>query len=323
MNLKVKAFGVSVIVLSLTLTNSINSNAAGSISKNQSLKVITNMKAEIGKTKSKIAILNSQKVTDVANAFRSGGDRVAKLESDYESLKKTVQTSRDSALTRLTQQSVFKVMVSNISACGTNFQSPCNMNQTIAIPPTAKVDVEFLMKIGGFVPVDEPAYKLAKEEIATLDNSLVLAENKLNSEKAAAQTVYENAVDGIFKRYGEASMDAEDYLNLIQQCSKAASRASKTNSNYLSAFKNALVFDFNYRSIVIVAKTPFSDINSFVSLNVVRNAVKYSEIGDSIDSRYSDSRAVAFNKYYGDTFFDDEFESTLESSLNTYKKFAK
>jgi hypothetical protein len=197
------------------------------------------------------------------------------------------------------------------------------MNQTIEIPPTAKVDVEFLIKLGGFVPVNEPAYRSAKAEILALDNSLVAAENKLAADKAAAQTAYENAVDEGFQQYSEKSSESEDYLNLLQQSFKAASRASKVGGNYLAAYKTAFIFAFNYESIVTVSETPFSDINSFVSLNVVTNAVKYAGIGDSIDSKYSNSRAATFNKYYGDTFFEPEFEDKLTKALNLYKKFAK
>jgi peptidoglycan hydrolase CwlO-like protein len=323
MTQKVRTIGLLAALFALTLVFSVPSNAVSSISKNQASKSVTNMKAEISKVKSKIESLKAQKTRDVEDAFSVGGNRAGKLQSDFEALKRELDASRSTTLTRLAQQSVFRVMVDNVSACGSDFQSRCLMNQMMTVPPTSKVDVEFLMKIGAFVPIDESGYKSTKSEIAIIDKSLTDAENKLNSDKAAVQKTYENDVERIFKQYGEESMEAEEYLDLLQKCFKAATRSLKTSGNYPSSFRTAFVFDFNYKSISVVAKTPFSEIDSFISLNVVRNAVQYAGIGDSIDSKYSATRAGTFNKYYGKTFFDEDFEESLKEALGVYKKFSK
>ena len=323
MKLRNRLGGLSFVLLSIMITASMPASAANTISKKQANNSIVNIKSEIKKTKAELVSLKNEKNSSADEAFANGSLETGKLQNDFELLKTSLQKSRLDAVAKLSQLSIFKVLVNNISACGVDFQSHCEMNQTIKIPPTATVDVDFLIKIGGFVAVDEVGYKSAKTNIANLDEALLKAENQLNAEKATAQKKYESAIDEIYKRYGTESSEAEEYLDLLQKCLKAAMRSSKVSSNYLAAFKTAFVYQFNYESIVDVAKTPFSEIDSFISLNVVRNAIKYSEIGDSIDTKYSDSRAVGFNKYFGKTFFDSVFESSLENSLIIYKKFAK
>lgn len=318
---KIGLINVFLIVFSIGVTPA--TYAATNISKAQANKAVTNIKSEITLTKLKLASLKSKETDETNSAYNLGSSQVAKLQSEYDSLKKNLDSSRADAVAKLTSLSVFKVMVNNISACGAEFQTHCEMNQTIAIPPTAKVDVDFLMKIGGLVPVDEASYKATKTTIATIETSLTDAFNKLNNDKAEAQALYTKTVTDIQARYGQLSIATEDYLSLLEKCLKASSRASKVGANFLVAFKTAYVFDFNYQSIVVVAKTPFEDINSLLSLNIIRDAVKYAGIGDAIDSRYSDSKAAIFNRYYGDTFFDSDFNTNLSSALNIYKKFAK
>jgi hypothetical protein len=312
-----------VLILSILTLHPSAQASSPTITKLQAQKAINGLKTEIAKTKLEIANSKAGQEKLINTAASDAQAEISKIQLVYQDKMKIQLDKKNIAKIRLTEVSNFKVLVDNISACGPNFQTHCDKNQTIAIPPTSSVDVGFLIRIGGFIPLDEAGYASALKSIVDIDAEILRLDSYLPGDKSSVEAAYKNKVALIYRQFDPILGDLDQKLLELQKSQPAALRSFNSGGNYLDAFKTAMIFNINLQSITEVANTSFANINSLLDLSVVRNAVTYAENGNSINLKYSNSKAIAFNRIFGNTFLDAEQKDLVAKTTILYKKFAK
>ena len=323
MKLKMQAGLVLVFIASLLSAPAQTSLASTVISKVQTQRALNSIKSEIQKIKQQIIDLENDKETEIANSLKNAQVETREIQSTYDAKMKLATEKKKNTQSRLAELSSFRVTVDNISACGPNFQSRCEKNQVISVPPTASVDVSFLIKLGGFVPLDETAYKNTLILIQEIDAEILKLDSYLPGDKIAIEDRYKKTVSVIYNNYDELTSEKEASLALMIRSQIATTRALKSGGNYLDAFSNAILFEINLQNITEVADTSFLNIDSLLDLTVVQNAVKLSEQGESIKSKYSAAKAKSYNKTFGKIFIDSYYADIVAKTSNIFKKFTK
>jgi hypothetical protein len=323
MKKKLRKILTLVFVSVLIISNQHTSTAATSVSKSQVQRALTSIKAEILKVNGQIDNLELGKENTLAEALAVAWQETKKVQDAYESNRKLQLEKKVSAQAKLNDLSVFKVTVDNISACGVNFQTRCEKNQTIKVPTTSSLDVGFLIKLGGFVPLDEVAYQETLKSIQDIDTEILKLDSYLPGAKANVESRYKSDVAGIFNETEIKVINKEKELKLLKSSKLAIERTLKSSGNYSVAFRNAILFENNLQGISEVADTSFENIDSLLDLSIVRNAVKLSDQGEIIKRSYSGAKAKNYNKIFGNTFLDSSYEEVLVKTSAIFKRFAK
>jgi len=323
MNLKPNKTLTLVLVSGLIVASQQTSMAAPPTSKSQVQRALVSIKAEIVKGNGKISDIKLSKENSLAEALATARLETSKIQNKYDLSKKQQLEKRSLAQALLNDLSIFKVTVDNISACGPNFQTRCEKNQIIKVPTSSSLDVSFLIKLGGFVPLDEVAYQGALKSIQDIDAEILRLDSYLPSDKTSIESQYKSDVARIFKDADTQISDKEADLNILGKSKLAVERALKSSGSYSDAFKNAVMFEINLQNISEVADTSFQNIDSLLDLSVVKNAVKLAGQGEMIKRSYSGSKAKSYNKIFGNTFMDTYFQEILMKTTEIFKKFAK
>ena len=312
-------------LLSYLLTPT-SAGAAPSITSPQAKRAIIGLKGYIEQKKINLSTLETNRSQELNTLLVAAKDKAQEIQTNYNTNKAAATRTLADANANLATYSVFKVTVGNLSVCGTNFQTHCEINTIVTIPPTtpqSQVNVPSLLKMGVLVPVDEENYKKSLDSIASIENQILMLDSQFPTDKTNNEEAYKAETDKIYVKYRPQIESLEGTLTVAEKSLIAASRALKSGSDFFNSFTTAYVFDFNYSSIQVVANSTFDAINSLLSLYVVRDAIKYESIGSGIDRSYTNAKAKAYNKYYSDTFFDADFRNSLKIAQNLYLKLAK
>jgi hypothetical protein len=323
MKMKVRKTLILVSVSSLLVTSNQASLASTQISKSQVQHAVSSIKSSIVKANGDITALKLGKENSLAEALTIAALATKKVQDTYDQKKNAQLEKKSNALVRLNDLSVFRVTVDNISACGANFQTHCEKNQTIKVPTSSSLDVSFLIRLGGFVPLDEVSYQDALKTIKEIDAEILKLDSYLPGDKTNIENQYKSDAGSIYKDFDLRISEKETDIDMLKKSKLAADRALKSGGNYQDTFSNAVLFEINLENITAVADTSFQNIDSLLDLSVVRNAVTLSNQGETIKGSYSAAKAKKYNKIFGNTFLDSYSKEIIDKTSAIFKKFAK
>lgn len=171
-------------------------------------------------------------------------------------------------------------------------------------------------------------YKQALAESANLTalngKARVSAKEKRDKAVAVAISARETALRILDETYEGAKAQLEAQETAAGLALLAARRASKDATNFDSAFVIAYKFEYNRKKIGEIADTAWTGEWTFRTIDSIIKVNKLAATGDLIGSKYSKSKAAAFNSAVGNAFTNEpEFRATLKVVTAQYKKATK
>lgn len=129
------------------------------------------------------------------------------------------------------------------------------------------------------------------------------------------------AIENIQAKY---EVDAEEpkLQKLVAQIAALATKsASKDQSAFEAAFRDAFIFEFNRHRLNQISNEPWTGNWSYKSIDSRLEVKKLSLKADSISKRYSRITAVRFNSELGQAFVNEpSFKAAVELLTTTYKQ---
>ena len=243
------------------------------------------------------------------------------INSKYAVDTKNLNSQIGSALDKIDALSKFIVQVDNLSRCN----GLCAKGTVLTLPfkgndESTQRGIDQNVAGGAMVPQDKTSYDLARKTYQGLIDQQPIVQGKFQQDVTDRNARARSELSTLNYNY-ELSVEAsKQVLKVSRSALQASKRALLGSSNFEANFRVAMEFEYNLEMIEIVADSPFSSITSVLSARAVLSAADDYEIGSSIDQRYSDSKAKAFNKRFGNAFTRDiEFKSTLAQALKFYR----
>ena len=305
---------VSSSGISTSWGSTISKAQAGRAFKNIQATITSNLKTlEVAKTERTI---NQGKVqTDAIQALDS-------LKKAYEQSK--IKNSEDliSLKTKLNSVARVKVLVNNISGICPSHSGNCYLNEVVDVPST--FDLTFFLKLGAVELLNANEYNTTVASIEKNRKDLEAIENDYINQGKALQEKFALQNSQVVTQYYSSVEPIEENIALHRSALISAKRAEKAKSDFLGAFTTSYTFEFNAKSVYEVANSPLSSITSLLGARAVLDAVEWNGKAESIKSAYSEAKAKAFNKVFGNTFISDaEFKQNLRLVQELYKKAAR
>ena len=171
-------------------------------------------------------------------------------------------------------------------------------------------------------------YKQALAESANLTalngKARASAKEKRDKTVSAAISARETALGILDDAYEGAKAQLEAQETAANLALLAAKRASKDAANFDSAFVIAYKFEYNRKMVGEIADAAWTGDWTFRTIDSIIKVNKLAATGDSIASKYSKSKAAAFNSAVGNAFTNEpEFRATLKVVTAKYKKVTK
>jgi hypothetical protein len=171
-------------------------------------------------------------------------------------------------------------------------------------------------------------YKQALTESANLTalngKARVSAKEKRDKAVEAATSIREAALAILDEAYESAKAQLEAQETAANLALLAAKRASKDAANFDSAFVIAYKFEYNRKMVGEIADAAWTGEWTFRTIDTIIEVNKLAATGDSIGSKYSKSKAAAFNSAVGNAFTNEpDFRAALKVLTAIYKKTTK
>lgn len=171
-------------------------------------------------------------------------------------------------------------------------------------------------------------YKQALAESANLTalngKARASAKEKRDKAVAAAIAARETALVILDEEYEGAKAQLEAQETAANLALLAAKRASKDATNFDSAFVIAYKFEYNRKMVGEIADAAWTGEWTFRTIDSIIKVNKLAATGDLIGSKYSKSKAAAFNSAVGNAFTNEpDFRATLKVVTAKYKKVTK
>jgi hypothetical protein len=171
-------------------------------------------------------------------------------------------------------------------------------------------------------------YKQALSESANLTalngKARVSAKEKRDKAVEAATSIREAALAILDEAYESAKAQLEAQETAANLALLAAKRASKDAANFDSAFVIAYKFEYNRKMVGEIADAAWTGEWTFRTIDTIIEVNKLAATGDSIGSKYSKSKAAAFNSAVGNAFTNEpDFRAALKVLTAIYKKTTK
>ena len=265
-----------------------------------------------------IDIKHAQDIQSIQNSLKQDLDEINKK---YAIDTKNFNTQINNALDKIDTLSKFIVQVDNLSRCN----GLCAKGTVLTLPfkgndEAAQRSIDQNVAGGAMAPQDKASYDLARKSYQVLMEQQPVVQGKFQQDINDRNSKARIEISSLNYDYEIAVEASKQKLQTSKSALKASKRALMGSSNFESNFRVALEFEYNLQMIQMVADSPFSSITSVLSARAVLSAADDYEVGYSIDQKYSDSKARAFNKRFGSAFTSDaEFKSTLIEALKFYR----
>jgi len=315
--------GIAVFALVIALSSSGASDSWGSsISKAQAGRATKNIQILVSTDLKKLESAKSERTLNEGKLQSDGIQALNSLKYTYEQAK--VKNSADllSLKNKLNSVAKVKVLVNNISGICPSHSGNCYLNEIVDVPST--FDLSFFLKLGAVELQNAAEYNATIASIEKNKNDLEAIENAYINDGNALQVNFSAQNSAIASNYYNFVEPIEARIALCRASLVSAKRAERVKSDFLGAFTTSYTFEYNTKNVYDVANSPFSSINSMLGARAVLNAVEWNDKAELIKSNYSDAKAKAFNKVFGNTFTgDSEFKQNLKLVQSIYRNAAK
>ncbi len=314
----------SIVLLGLILlmiSSTAPTYASNVKSKTDASKAVVALQRLVSLNKQSIVLLGQkfqQDSTGLQTSTKLNLDAI-KAKFDRDSAANDLKIS--SSFNTVNTLSKFKVLVNNLSRCNGTCASGTILDLPFDIKDeSAQRSIDQNVAGGAMAPLDKPAYDLARKEYLLALDQKLMTQSKYQQDVVDSNSKLSSDLRSLNYSYTLEKEKFDEILKISISAQKAAKRSFLSGSNYETNFKVALAFEYNLQMIQIVASSPFSTITSVLSARAVLSAADDYERGSQIDSRYSNSKAIAFNKMYGNTFTSDqEFIAKQNLAIKMYR----
>ena len=324
MNRRTSKLSVLVLVVFLIFSFSgTNAWASSLVSKSQVTKSTKSIENLLSIKAKFISSLDNLETKSIENLKLIYGSDLSKLTTDNDTLARSLNRELDFAGSSLEAKRVFIVIVDNIAICGSRHSDTCRTGDIVTMPLSVSeqlVPIAFLIKLGGIAPKDPQGYADAlaiyQAKILALDG----ADSTFYSDKNTLANKLLSDQNDIYAAFNQIRLKAPLELQLLKDTLLAANRSTKSNSNFLQTFRTAFIFQFNAGQVYNLANTPISSLTSLLDIKNAKDALRWNDVATSISLSYSNSKALAFNKVWGNSFLTNanfQFQFKLAQKIFT------
>lgn len=295
------------------------------VTKSQAKLAITNLQKLVGLKANEIKRLDLKLAQDTEVIQNILQQDIQNINNKYANDNKNLNTQISNALEKIDSLSKFIVMVDNLSRCN----GVCTKGTILALPfksndDAAQRSIDQNVVGGAMIPQDKINYDLARKNYQTLVEQQPILQGKFQQDIVDRNAKARSEISTLNYQYELAMEGAKQILEVSKSALTASKRALLGGSNFENNFKVAMDFEYNLLMIQIVADSPFSSITSVLSARAVLSAADDYATGLLIDRNYSDSKARAFNKKFGNVFISDqEYRSLFAQALKFYRDAIK